>query len=320
MYIPSVNKVQIGLEAAYGDGAAATIQPPGILDIRIDPKVEAEQLKDKRGNTMPSMESFIKRRWVEGIVEGYLNYQEAYVWLDSMFGEATPAAGVYTYLASLDWDPEVEKSIALYYGQTGLIYKATGVLPSELTISGATGEPVQFSYKFFGDTAVDGASFAALSDDVVEWAMATHATIYLDAGRSAEPGTTPMTDVAFRFAANITANRVPVWHLGNQTPDTWRNGKWGGGLNLVLEADATILAHLGDIMDATATPPVYAVRIRITDTSNILDIDFVGEAIIPPNVITDSDGIVTVELELAPTYGSHVNMVSCWGAVLTVAP
>ena len=319
MTIPSLNKVQIGLEVAYGDGAAATIQPPGILNIRIDPKVEAEQLQDKRGNTMPNMESFVKRRWVEGIIEGYLNYKEAYIWLDGMFGEATPVGGVYDYKASLDWASEVEKSIALYYGQTGLIYKASGVLPKDLTISGATGEPVNFSYKFFGDEATDGASFAGLSDDTVTWMMATEAILFLDEGRSSAPGTTQMTDVAFRFSANMTANRQPVWHLGNQIPDTYKVGKWGGEMNLVFEANSTLLAHLGDIMDATATPKVYVIRVRITNGNDTLDIDFAGEAIVPPNVITDLDGINTVELNLMATYGSHADMVSAWDLKLTVA-
>ena len=265
---------------------------------------------------MPSHESFIKRRWVEGVVEGYLNYQQAYVWLDSMFGEATPVVDDRTYLGSLDWSPEVEKSLALYYGQSGLAYKAAGVLPYNLTITGASGEIVQFSYKFFGKEATDGATLSGWVDPSVEWVMGTQTTIYLDAGRDANLGTTPMTDVAFRFAADITSNRKPVWHLGDQTPDSYVNGQWGGGMNLVLEGDATILAHLGDIMDATTTPIAYAVRVDIADADNALQIDFVGEAITPPNLITDLDGIITVELALMPTYGGDLQ--SCWGALLTV--
>jgi len=319
-YIPSLHKVQIGLETAYGDGAVGSIQPPGIINLRLDAKVEAEQLIDKRGTTMPAHESFVKRRWSEGSIDGYLNYQEAYIWLDGMFGEATPAGGVYTYSGSANWSTEVEQSVALYYGQTGALYTVAGVLPSELKISGATGEPLRFAYNFFGLPVTDGATFEDLSDDAVEWCMGTHTTIYLDEGDDAAPGTTEMEDVAFRFDASITANRKPVWHMGNQEPDSYSVGKWGGTVSLVFEADATILAHLGDVIDATVTPKSYAVRIRTTDTANTLDLDFVGTVVTPPVIITDDDGIVTVEMNLVPTYGSHADILSCWGAKLTVAP
>ena len=317
-YIPSLHKVQWGIEAAYGDGGAGTIQVPGVMNLRIDPKVEAEQLKDKRGTTMPAHESFVKRRWCEGVIEAYANYQEFYLLLDGMFGEAIPVGDVRTYLASLDWDPEVEQSLSLRYGQTGLLYMVPGVLPYELVLSGASGEALKYSYRFFGRPVVDGASFAALSDASVEWMFGHDCTLFLDNLATAMPGTTPMTDLGFRFEARITCDRKPVWHLGNQEHDAWSHGKWGGSLSLVLEADATLLGYIGDIIDATATPRSYAASIRCTDGSNILDLDFVGTIVTPPRLIPDSDGIVTVELNMLPTYGSNAGFLSCWGAAITI--
>jgi len=322
-YIPSIHKVQLAQEAAYGAGTAGAIQVPGVTDLSIYPKVDAEQLKDKRGTTMPSTEAFVKRRWAEGILHGYLNYQEFYYYLDAMFGLATPAGNTRTYIGSLDWITVVaqaitEKSLSLRYGQTGLLYMVPGVLPYELRIMGASGEPARFSFRFFGHPVEDGASFAVLTDDVVEWAMGHHSQLYLDDLRTAMPGTTPMTDLGFRYEIVITSNRKPVWHLGDQEHDSWRNGKWGGSFKMVLEADATLLAYIGDIIDATATPRTYAASLRITDASNILDIDFVGTIITPPRLIPDSDGITTVELDLVPDYGSNAGFKSCWGAEITI--
>lgn len=323
-YIPSLHKIQLAQEGTYGDGTTGAIQPPGITNFRVDPKVEAEQLMDKRGSTMPAHESFIKRRWSEGVIEGFVNYQEFYYYLDAMFGLATPDGDVRTYTGSLDWITVVEqaiteKSMSIRYGQTGLIYLVEGVLPYELNISGGDGA-LKFSERFFGRPAEDGASFeGALGDDAVEWAFSHHSSIYIDAGDDAAPGTTPMTDLGFSFEANITSDRKPVWHMGNQEHDAWRNGKWGGSMKIVLEADATLLADIGDIIDATVTPKSYAIRIRTTDASNTLDIDFVGTVITPPVLIADNDGIVTVELNLVPTYGSNAGILSCWGAELTIA-
>ena len=326
-YIPSIHKIQIAEEVAYGDGTAGAIQMPGILNFEINPKVEGEQLLDKRGSAMPSHEAFVKRRWSEGLIEGYVNYQEFYHYLNGMFGEATVAGNVRTYIGHMDWintsdQAIVENSHALRYGQTGLIYLVEGVLPYELRISGSSGvgasSPLTFGYRFFGRPAEDGASFAVLSDDVVEWAFSHHTALYLDDGATTAPGATPMTDLGFRFEAVITANKQPVWHLGNQEHDAWRNGKWGGSMKLVLEADATLLTYIGDIIDATATPRSYAVRVRTTDGSNVLDIDFVGTVVTPPRLIPDSDGVVTVELDMVPIYGSNAGFKTCWGAEITI--
>jgi hypothetical protein len=85
-----------------------------------------------------------------------------------------------------------------------------------------------------------------------------------------------------------------------------------------MKADATLLGYVGDIIDATATGRSYAVRIRTTDGSNILDIDFVGTVVTPPRLIPDSDGIVTVELDMLPIYGSNASHLTSWAAEITI--
>jgi hypothetical protein len=317
-YIPSLHKFQIGVEAAYGDGAAATIQMPGIETVKITPRVMAERLLDKRGTTMPAHESIVSRRFSEVEVSGLLNYEYAYLWLDGMFGFATPAANDRTWKASLDWDPEVEQSLALYYGQTGLIYKVAGYLPQELTLKGDSNGPVMFTSKGFGQPAVDGASFAVLSDATPVWTMGHHCAIALDAGLAAAPGTTPLTDLAFRFEARILANRNPVWHLGNQAPDAWSRGKWDGSMRLVIEANASMLGYIGDVLDNTINPEGFVARITATDATRITTLDFAGQVLTPPDLIADEDGIVTFDVTMLPAYGSNAGLLSCWAATSTL--
>ncbi|HLC03018.1 MAG TPA: phage tail tube protein [Anaerolineales bacterium] len=311
-YIPALEKIQIGEEGTYGDGAVATIQLAG-KTCRIDPHVEAEQVIDKRGNTMPAHVALVKRRWSEGLISGFLDYETARLWLNTMF--TVDASSPHTYLAVLAG--QTPGSLSLYYGQTGLLYKVTGVIPSSLSIKGASGEPVTFEYKFFGQAADAGASFAGLSDPAPVFVMGHHCNLYLDP--IAGPiGTTALTDLAFRFEAMITCNRKPVWHLGDQVPDSNRQGKWGGSMKLVVEADATRLGYINDILDNTIAPEGYAVRMRATDGSKILDINFAGQALTPPPLISDEDGITTVEFDLAPVYSSDATFLSCWGATLTL--
>ena len=311
-YIPALEKIQIGEEATYGDGAVATIQLAG-KTCRIDPHVEAEQVIDKRGNTMPAHVALVKRRWSEGLISGFLDYETARLWLNTMF--TVDASSPHSYLAVLLG--QTPGSLSLRYGQTGLLYIVSGVLPSSLEISGASGEPVNFSYNFFGQAADAGASFAALADPAPVFVMGHHATVYLDP--IAGPiGTTALTDLAFRFEAIITCNRKPVWHLGDQVPDSSRQGRWGGSLKLVVEADATRLGYLNDILDNTIAPEGYAVRIRMTDGSKILDIDFAGQVIEAPALIPEEDGITTVEFNMVPVYSADATFLSCWGATLTL--
>jgi hypothetical protein len=230
-----------------------------------------------------------------------------------MFGY--DATSPHTYLSN-PAAAVVPKGITMIYGQTGLIYQVAGIVPYSLKISAASGEPWKFAYNWFGLAATDEASFETLNVDVPEFVHGYETALYMDAGLAVVP-TTPRADIAFRFEANITADHKPVWHLGDQAWDSVRQGKWGGSLKLVVEADATALASLGDILDAANTGVGFTIRFQATDGTNILKLDFCGIAKEAPNLITDSDGIVTIEFDLVPQYNATYG--GCWGAELTIA-
>jgi len=312
-YIPSLNKIQYAVETVYHDATADDIEPVGITNFRITPKNEIVPIPDMQADTF-THEAVVKKRWSEGVIEGVMDYDRFYIYLDGFFGHATPAGNVRTYLGSNDWVGEVPDSLAIRYGQTGALFGCYGAIPYSLNLIYDEGI-VKYKYNFFGGAIVDGATFQAVAVDTPTWAMAHQTALYIDAGIGATVGTTPIADIAFKAEVNLSCNRKPLWHLGDQVWDSIISGKWDGSLKLVLEADATNLAQLGDIIDATTTPQYYAVRLRTTDASNILDIDFCGLAQ-PPTIITDLDGVVTVELELTPHY--NTTLLSCCGAEITI--
>jgi len=312
-YIKPLNTFQLGQEATLGTADTLDIQPAG-LELTINPKVEVQQLNMTNGSTMPAKYSFVKRKWSEGSISGPLDYNRAMLWLDGMF--AADDTSPHTYKADED-AAQTPKSLTLAYGQTGLIYLVDGVVPKNLKISGKSGEPWQFSYEFFGKAAVDGASLEALTTDVPELVHGYETALYMDEDLDATIGTTARADVAFSFEAVITAGRQPVWHMGDQEWDSVQQGKWGGSFKLVLEADATALDSLGDILDATDTGKGFTIRVQATDGTNTLKLDFCGVATDPPTLLTDQDGIVTIELNLQPQWNSVYD--SCWGAELTIA-
>lgn len=314
VYIPSLNKLQIGIEAVYGDEGVDTIEPAGITNCRITPKVETERIASKRGDTMPAWDNFVKRRWSDVLIEGFVDYERFNIFLDSMF--PYDASSPHTYLSSLDW-AVAEKSLSLRYGQTGALYLAGGVLPRVLRVFGNSNSAIQFAYTGFGTDVSDGATFAAVAADTPDWCLGHHGSIYIDEGVGATMGTTLLADTAFTFDWAPTSNKEPIWHLGDQKPGSYRNGKWGGSLKLVLEGTAVMLAHLGDIIDATYVQKTYNVRLSFTDTANTLELDFAGVCEQPPVVIADLDGVVTVELNLVPSYNTAY--LGCWGADLIIA-
>ena len=136
-------------------------------------------------------------------------------------------------------------------------------------------------------------------------------------GIGATHGTTPVLLTAFKAEATIACDRKPLWHLGAVSPDGLSRGKWGGGMKLTLEGTAVSLGWLGDILDATGFPPVFNINLVTTDTANTFTLNFSGMAVQAPNINTDLDGVVTVELDLKPTY--NTTLLSCWQAILVVA-
>ena len=313
-YIPSLEKLQIGIEAAYGDEAVDTIEPAGITEFSLTPKVETVRIASKRADTMPAWDNFVTKRWAEGTVGGYVDYEAFNHILDAMFGY--DAGTPFTYLSQLDWGT-AEKSMSFRYGQTGALYLVGGVLPTSLRVFGDSNSAIQWSMPFFGTDVSDAATFAAVTADSPDWCLGHHGSIYIDEGVGATIGTTVLADTMFSFDWNVTSNKAPVWHMGDQKPDSYRNGKWGGSLKLVLEGTATTLGHMGDIIDATYVQKTYNVRLTFTDTANTLELDFCGVCESQPVVSTDLDGVVTVEMTLVPIYNTAY--AGCCGADLIIA-
>ncbi len=314
VYIPSVNKIQYAVEAAYHDGAADDIEPVGITNFKIDPKVEVEQILDLQADTFVH-EAIVRKRWSEGVIEGIIDYDRFYIYLDGFFGHETNTPP-RTYLGSNDWVGEIPDSLAIRYGQTGALFSVFGVIPYSLNLVYGDGESLKYIYNFFGGAILDGATFQAVGVDTPTWAMSHETELWIDAGIGATVGSTPIADIAFRAEVNLSCNRRPVWHLGDQVWDSIVSGKWVGTMKLVLEADATNLSQLGDILDATKTPQYFAIRLRTTDGSNIFDLDFCGLAQTPPTLITDLNGIVTIELNLVLHY--NTTLLSCVRAEITI--
>jgi len=318
MYLTSNELVQVGLEAAYQDGATPTVYLAGVDEISLTPHVEAHQLIDKRGSSMPSHQSYITKRWSEWNVGGFLNYLQAYIWLDAIFGkDATPPR---TYLAAVLEDPTACQSLVLQYGQSGPGVRATGLMVDRLQISGESDGPVKYTAHLTGKAAIDDGP-EALSEVKPGLVMGQHCQIYLDPITSAV-GSTELDVTGYQYTADVALpGRKPVWYFGSGVENgAHAASRWGGSMHLVLEMTAAMFAYYTAILDAVEDAEGYTVRLKHTDTlgTSIFQLDFAGEAIIPPSFSTNKDGIVTLDLMLQPKYAPSPGILSCWAAALTL--
>jgi hypothetical protein len=313
-YIPSLEKIQLGLEAVWGDLAAATVQLVGITDCKITPHPDASQIADKRGTTMPAYIATINKVWAEAELSGVVCYSHFRHWLDAMFG-IDPGAP-YAYLAELDPTTTI-RSFLLMYGQPDVTYSMGGAILDRLNIASPLNGPMTFGAHLLGK-GLTGDVLEDLEDDDVVVAMGCHNALWIDPIDAL--GTTPILNTAFGFEANITVDRKLVWHLGSLHPDAFRHGKWGGTLHLSLEMTAAMQDILDAALAQTVSPGAYAIRVRATDalTTSVLTLDHAGHLLAAPTLFTDVDGVTSVEMDFTPAFSDDADFLSCWGAALTL--
>ena len=310
-YMPALQDVQLGLEAAFGDAAAPTVQLVGITDCKITPKVEAAQIADKRGSTMPAYIATVNRLWGECKLSGILNYTHLRHWLDGIFDLDAGADPAYHAELVPAVDP---KTYNIVSGQVGVCHGMPGAVMDSLTLSGTSNGPLTFDAHFVGTVPVTD-TLAVIADPTVIVAMGSQVSLWID-DIAAAVGTTPITVTALSFDATITNGRTLVWHMGSTIPDNYHAGKWGGSLRLTVEMTAAMLAILDAALAATLTPGGYNIQLRATDSlaTTVFTLKMAGHLLNPPVMYTDADGMTTAELEFIPAYSAAATMLTCWMA------
>ena len=313
-YIPSLEIVQVGIEAVYADVAAPTIQLNGVEKCDIISRNVGTQVLDKRADTMPAYDSTIDKLWTECNMSGRVSYTQLAYFLDCMFGldDSNPHA----YIAEL-LPVTTLRTLNILKGQTDVCHSFGGAMLDKFILRGSTGGPLTFDAHFLGLPIVTDV-VETIVDPAVVYAMGSHCALWIDPIATAA-GTTPITTTIMGFEAEMVNTRQLSWHMGSASPDGYTNGKWiGSKLKLNLELTAAMLVHLDEILDERTSPHGYNIEIVITDllTTSHLTLTFAGEALVPPKLYTSTDGIVTMELELVAKYSSQAAFLSCWKAAL----
>jgi hypothetical protein len=278
----------------------------GIDEINIRPIVEGILHEEQRGTLAPGYNVNLAKVAAEGSIGGLALYEDLPYWLDSLLGVATPVDnldGTYTYSWSAPAGSAPSPRImTIVYGDGTNDYGGEGMLVDSLTITGESNGPLKFSADLLGEEATTDA-LASLSDRSVNVPMGDQAALYIDAF-GGTIGSTAFSDVAYSFELAINSNRANVHGLGSLKPADYREAKWDGSLRLSLEFSAASKAYLDDIIGASSVLQKL-VRIKYSlSTTHYIQLDFAGAALSSPEIFTDEDGVITVDLELTGMYES----------------
>lgn len=302
---------------AWGTAVAQTHKVMGVTDFTISPMVESAQIKDHLGSLAPGYNTVYNRKHASGSLSGNVNYEYLPHWLDGLFGVATPSADTeytYAYTAPLGTEP-TPQVYTMAWGKADAaesIKSLVGATVNTFQMTGDAGGALTYTVGLIGKS-VDTDTFdsAAEANSTVVFARGCDVALAIDPSSDAA-GTTAIANTWFDFDLNINANRSPFWHLGSCTPTDYKDARWDATLRLGLELNATSAAWLDAILATTTTPLERVVKITATNGVNAITVTFNGISLDAPQVVTDKDGIASVDWTLSGQYhatlGNYLTM------------
>lgn len=299
-------RIQAGKESVWGTSVTPTVVMRGLEDFTIQLVPDVRMLEDMSLALSGSSQAVAARNTATASGSGWASYEHLCYWLDSLLGEATPSgAGPYTYAyaAPTTTAPTVRQMTIVNSDGTVGGYNITSAVANSLTISGEAGEPVMFSTDMIGYAAAADALEALSAPSVTPIMMADFSTLSWDAW-GGTMGTTSLTECYLRsFELNLVSNRNPRYCIGALEPTEYTEDIWTGTLNLSLEFNATTKADISTI----ATSALLQKQVEMVwddGSNNTLTLQFAGTVSNQPEIFTDTDGAVTVDLEMSRTYHS----------------
>src|SRR6476646_2547135 len=180
--ITDLLEIQEAKEVTRGTPVTPTVKRMGVEKFDITPIVDSISHKSQRGSLAPSFDTDLTKVECEVDEEGDLSLEESPYLLDGLFSIAAPSgAGPYTrnYLSPLGTEttPRIKTMVK---GNGTNVYQASGLLMDEMTVSFAKNEAMKYTAHYLGYGA-SGGTLAALSDRTVNFIMAQHCSLYIDA-------------------------------------------------------------------------------------------------------------------------------------------
>lgn len=302
--LDALMEVHLGVEAtdAWGTEVASSVKLMGVEDLTITPIMEAPMIEELRGTLQPGYRSFVQAAHGEATMEGLVEIDDFPYLLASLGGAlagATDAPGNFTHTWAspiLATDTHSAHSFTLQKSDGTDVYSLLGATINSLTVEGESGGPITYTADFVGKSVTTDVAGADV-DRTTQPALGHMGALCIDLASDAI-GTTPIANSAYSFSWGVETNRKFMTHIGNLNPSGFREGKWEGSLSLSIEASTDTYPLLDGIIGATNATTGRNVQLKFTAaTDSILTLDFSGALLEAPELYSDEDGVVTLDLE-----------------------
>lgn len=300
-YISNQKKIQMGEETDWGTNVAATVELSGIDSISISPSIYNEIVRAHRGGLVPGRDTVTPRHEVTGCsIGGYVIYEQIPYWLNGLHFATEGATRSYAAPTTAQVTPDLA---TLIFGHEGAVYGLTSWLAGGMTFTWNWGEALKFSVDLMGHSIEDDA-FDALDEVAaanLTYATACQCTVYIDPISGGTMGATAMTNV-MGGTININPNRKYLKRVGSCYPaGVYDSPYWDITGSIIMEADATSIAFADAIVGAATTKQI---RVSFTNggigaAERRLTFD-IAALVSVPALMTDADGLMTVELNFEP--------------------
>jgi hypothetical protein len=293
------------LAAKFVASTTPTVVLRGIEELSMRPDNNTGVLDDMSQGLAGSSTAVVRGVGASGGVQGWASYEHLCYWFDNLLGQATPSgSGTYTraYAAPTTTAP-TPRILPLVKGDSSVgAYQMVGALLTRFKMTLEPEEVLKFDGDLIGNK-LEADTLASLSTPTVYPIMADHvASLYWD-DWDGTMGSTALTECTMRFMElELRPDRNARACVGSLTKDRFIEGPWTGSLKLTLEFNATTKADVDDIIGGTLTQKQFEANFADGVSGRTLALQFAGTVTEGPEIFSDDDNVVTVDLTLERTY------------------
>ena len=296
-----LRRVQLGQQTTFSTPVAATSILRGVKDGSVTIN-HNDAVVEELGRSVSDL-VVASQRHAEGEVELQCTYEDILYGLFGLFGPVTPSGGARTFNA-----PVVAYSApqiyTIEYGAPGAEYRVVGGLIREWTLRYEANAGVTESWAFIGRSVQANALTGSLPTRVVTPVLSRHASWFVDPTGTAH-GTTAIPGTVIEAELTVNTNRHLKMFEGSQPLD-WGEGRWEAQLSITAEFNSTAKAWVDALL---ADRVARNIRVNFVETagSRELRIDFVGLIAEAPELFSDRDGNMTVEVTFKAIVDAPLN-------------
>lgn len=298
----ALRKVQLGTEGAtWGTAVAATGILSAVEDFNWRAEVTNQQNRFLAGTLSPSQK--VTQTYAQGsasITQAATPEDLLYV-LDAGFNAASTAgANPYTWTHSAPTTSQTITSRTLEFYDGTTCYEMDGALVNQFSISGALTDVWKVSSSWVGQSVTKTTVTGALNERTFTLIPTATTSVWID-DIGGTVGTTAVSATLIGFNLQVgTGVHLKTFMSGSVNPASYGKRELNGTLQLTLEANATGVGELDKFLAGTGR----LIRIKGTNGTPYIQIDFAGDITNHDSAWGDRDGNTTLTLNLAGRYDS----------------